>query len=121
MSNNILLAVTYLNDTRSAMNPTSNGPHVHMLLRYSCLFIYTFTCLITGVNPSRYLDGFSWDEFKWRRGELLAQFEGCTVMLGSDDMDVFKGIELKLQAFERLLDHHPDWRGKLVLVQVWCV
>lgn len=33
-------------------------------------------------------------------------------------MDVFKGIELKLLALERLLDMHPEWRGKLVLVQV---
>lgn len=33
-------------------------------------------------------------------------------------MDVFKGIELKLQALERLLDMHPEWRGKLVLVQI---
>lgn len=72
----------------------------------------------TGVNPTRYLNGFAWDEFKWRRGELLAQFSGQTVLIGVDDMDSFKGIELKLQAFERLLDHHPEWRGKLVLVQV---
>lgn len=73
----------------------------------------------TGVNPRRYLDGFSWDEFKWRRGELRAQFAGLKVLVGVDDMDVFKGIELKLQAFERLLDHNPDLRGKIVLVQVW--
>jgi hypothetical protein len=33
-------------------------------------------------------------------------------------MDVFKGIELKLQAFERVLEHHSEWRNKLVLVQV---
>lgn len=39
-------------------------------------------------------------------------------MLGVDDLDVFKGIELKLQAFERLLEEHPEWRGKAVLVQV---
>ena len=38
--------------------------------------------------------------------------------IGVDDMDVFKGIELKLLALERLLDMHPEWRGKLVLVQV---
>jgi hypothetical protein len=36
----------------------------------------------TGVNPQRYLDGFSWDEFKWRRGELRAQFAGLTVLVG---------------------------------------
>ena len=47
-----------------------------------------------------------------------AQFKGKTVLLGVDDMDVFKGIELKLQAFEQVLAHHPEWRGKLVLVQV---
>ncbi|KAF6264985.1 trehalose-6-phosphate synthase/phosphatase [Scenedesmus sp. NREL 46B-D3] len=87
----------------------------------------------TGVNPQRLLEGFSWPEFKWRRGELVSsgsssgtaaaagrvsQFEGCQVLLGVDDLDVFKGIELKLQAFERLLEEHPEWRGKAVLVQV---
>ncbi len=48
----------------------------------------------------------------------LLQFEGQTVLIGVDDMDVFKGIELKLQAVERVLDHHPEWRGRLTLVQV---
>jgi trehalose 6-phosphate synthase/phosphatase len=48
----------------------------------------------------------------------VSQFEGCQVLLGVDDLDVFKGIELKLQAFERLLEEHPEWRGKAVLVQV---
>ena len=33
-------------------------------------------------------------------------------------MDLFKGIELKLLALERVLDYHPEWRGRLVLVQV---
>ena len=42
----------------------------------------------------------------------------CDVLVGVDDMDMFKGIELKLQAFERLLDHNPELRGKVVLVQV---
>lgn len=48
----------------------------------------------------------------------MSQFEGCQVFLGVDDLDVFKGIELKLQAFERFLEEHPEWRGKAVLVQV---
>lgn len=49
---------------------------------------------------------------------LQAQFKDQTVLIGVDDMDLFKGIELKLQAVERLLEQHADWRGKLVLVQV---
>ena len=40
------------------------------------------------------------------------------MLIGVDDMDVFKGIELKLQAVERVLDHRPEWRGRLTLVQV---
>jgi trehalose 6-phosphate synthase/phosphatase len=40
------------------------------------------------------------------------------VLLGFDDLDSFKGIEMKLLAFERLLDFHEEWRGRLILVQV---
>lgn len=27
----------------------------------------------TGVNPDRFLEGFTWDDTLWRRGELLTQ------------------------------------------------
>ncbi len=40
------------------------------------------------------------------------------MLIGVDDMDVFKGIELKLQALGQVLDHHPEWRGRLTLLQV---
>lgn len=72
----------------------------------------------TGVKPQRYLEGFEWPETKWRIGELSEQLKGSTVLLGLDDLDQFKGIEMKFLAFERVLDFHEDWRGKLVLVQV---
>lgn len=71
-----------------------------------------------GVKPQRYLEGFQWPDTKWRIGELTSQLQGKTVLLGLDDMDQFKGIEMKFLAFERVLDYHEDWRGKLVLVQV---
>ncbi|KAK1326884.1 Alpha,alpha-trehalose-phosphate synthase [UDP-forming] 5 [Acorus calamus] len=50
--------------------------------------------------------------------ELHEQFKNKTVLLGVDDMDIFKGISLKLLAMEQLLVQHPDWRGKVVLVQI---
>nr|QTM07293.1 TPS5 [Paeonia ostii] len=50
--------------------------------------------------------------------ELRDQFKGQTVLLGVDDMDIFKGISLKLLAMEQLLIQHPDKRGKVVLVQI---
>ncbi|KAL3619456.1 Sesquithujene synthase A [Castilleja foliolosa] len=50
--------------------------------------------------------------------KLQNKFNGQTVLLGVDDMDIFKGITLKLLAFEQLLIHHPDKIGKVVLVQI---
>ncbi|MQL79864.1 hypothetical protein Taro_012316 [Colocasia esculenta] len=50
--------------------------------------------------------------------ELMARFEGQTVLLGVDDMDLFKGISLKFLAMGQLLEEHPEWRGRVVLVQI---
>ncbi|XP_050231246.1 alpha,alpha-trehalose-phosphate synthase [UDP-forming] 5 [Mercurialis annua] len=50
--------------------------------------------------------------------ELRDRFRGRTVILGVDDMDIFKGISLKLLAMEQLLKQHPDKRGRVVLVQI---
>lgn len=50
--------------------------------------------------------------------EIQKQFEGKKVILGIDDMDIFKGISLKLLAVEQLLQQHPDLQGKIVLVQI---
>ncbi|XP_011028148.1 PREDICTED: alpha,alpha-trehalose-phosphate synthase [UDP-forming] 5-like isoform X2 [Populus euphratica] len=50
--------------------------------------------------------------------ELHDRFRGQTVMLGVDDMDIFKGISLKLLAMEQLLTQHPSKRGEVVLVQI---
>ncbi|KAK9922818.1 hypothetical protein M0R45_031264 [Rubus argutus] len=50
--------------------------------------------------------------------ELKQKFEGKTMLLGVDDMDIFKGISLKLLAMEQMLKQHPNWQGKAVLVQI---
>nr|XP_016507480.1 PREDICTED: alpha,alpha-trehalose-phosphate synthase [UDP-forming] 5-like isoform X1 [Nicotiana tabacum]XP_016507481.1 PREDICTED: alpha,alpha-trehalose-phosphate synthase [UDP-forming] 5-like isoform X1 [Nicotiana tabacum] len=57
-------------------------------------------------------------ETETRVAELRDKFQGQTVLLGVDDMDIFKGISLKLLAFEQLLSQHPEKRGKMVLVQI---
>ncbi|KAL2484548.1 hypothetical protein Adt_29304 [Abeliophyllum distichum] len=50
--------------------------------------------------------------------EIRKQFMGRKLILGVDDMDIFKGISLKLLAFERLLQQQRALRGKMVLVQI---
>lgn len=72
----------------------------------------------TGVKVERLTGGFEWPETLWRRGEIMHEFEGKTVLVGVDDIDPFKGIELKLQAYHLLLKLHSEWQGKVVLVQI---
>lgn len=50
--------------------------------------------------------------------ELQEKFKDKKVILGVDDMDIFKGISLKMLAFEQLLLQHRESQGKLVLVQI---
>ena len=39
-------------------------------------------------------------------------------MLGVDRLDMIKGIPQKLLAFEEFLEQHPEWRDKVLLVQI---
>ncbi|CAL0330384.1 unnamed protein product [Lupinus luteus] len=53
-----------------------------------------------------------------RVNELKEEYEGKIVILGVDDMDLFKGISLKFLAMGQLLEVHHDLRGRVVLVQI---
>jgi len=45
-------------------------------------------------------------------------FCGVQIMLGVDRLDMIKGIPQKLLAFEKFLEEHPEWRDKVLLVQI---
>ncbi|KAL1802003.1 hypothetical protein ACET3Z_030650 [Daucus carota] len=50
--------------------------------------------------------------------EIEEQFKGKHVILGVDDMDLFKRISLKLLAFEQLLSKYENLGDIVVLVQI---
>ena len=55
----------------------------------------------------------------WRLRCTLADVLGVLqVMLGVDRLDMIKGIPQKLLAFEKFLEEHPQWRDKVLLVQI---
>ena len=55
----------------------------------------------------------------WRLRCALADVPGALqVMLGVDRLDMIKGIPQKLLAFEKFLEEHPQWRDKVLLVQI---
>lgn len=49
---------------------------------------------------------------------LQEEFKGRKILLGVDRLDYIKGIPQKLIAFDRFLTDHPEWVGKVVLVQL---
>eukprot|EP00793_Prasinoderma_coloniale_P001526 PRCOL_00003330-RA len=71
-----------------------------------------------GIDVTRLHQGLAWDDTVWRLAELRAQCEGRQVLVGIDDLDLFKGIALKLAAYRRLLDTHSDLHGKVVMIQI---
>jgi trehalose 6-phosphate synthase/phosphatase len=71
-----------------------------------------------GIHMGQLEDGLKLPDTVERIKELKAEFEGKVVLLGVDDMDIFKGISLKFLAMEELLRQNPKWVGKVVLVQI---
>ncbi|KAH8593901.1 glycosyltransferase family 20-domain-containing protein [Bisporella sp. PMI_857] len=49
---------------------------------------------------------------------LKQMYEGKAIIVGRDRLDSVRGVAQKLMAFERFLDQFPEWRGKVVLIQV---
>lgn len=49
---------------------------------------------------------------------LREQLGDKRLLLGVDRLDYSKGIPERLDAYERMLDRTPEWRGKVTLVQV---
>jgi trehalose 6-phosphate synthase len=40
------------------------------------------------------------------------------LIFGVDRLDYTKGIPERIRAFERMLEHHPEWRGRVTMLQV---
>jgi len=50
--------------------------------------------------------------------ELKQRFGYCKILLGVDRLDYTKGIPERLRAYRKFLHDFPEWRGKVVLIQV---
>ncbi|ETN45523.1 trehalose-phosphatase [Cyphellophora europaea CBS 101466] len=49
---------------------------------------------------------------------LRQVYAGKKLIVGRDRLDTVRGVSQKLQAFEIFLDRYPEWRDKVVLIQV---
>jgi trehalose 6-phosphate synthase/phosphatase len=49
---------------------------------------------------------------------LKKMYAGKKLIVGRDRLDSVRGVAQKLRAFERFLENYPEWRDKVVLIQV---
>ena len=49
---------------------------------------------------------------------IKAMYKDKKIIVGRDKLDIVRGVLQKLQAFRKLLEEFPEWRGKVVLIQV---
>ncbi|KAL6846536.1 hypothetical protein ACP4OV_023984 [Aristida adscensionis] len=76
------------------------------------------TVLAVGVDVGHLRAALASPEAAAKAREIADAYRGRMLMVGVDDVDLFKGVDLKLLAMERLLDEYPDMRGHVVLVQI---
>ncbi|QCE10205.1 alpha,alpha-trehalose-phosphate synthase [UDP-forming] 1 isoform X1 [Vigna unguiculata] len=71
-----------------------------------------------GIDSERFIRALDLPQVKGHIKELQERFKGRKVMLGVDRLDMIKGIPQKILAFEKFLEENPDWRDKVVLLQI---
>ncbi|KZT52197.1 glycosyltransferase family 20 protein [Calocera cornea HHB12733] len=71
-----------------------------------------------GIDPEQFMDNLEKPKVKERIAELEQRFKGVKVIVGVDRLDYIKGMPQKLHALEMFLNDHPEWIGKVVLVQL---
>lgn len=71
-----------------------------------------------GIDPDKFKEGLQKEKVQKRIEMLEQKFQGVKLMVGVDRLDYIKGVPQKLHALEVFLSDHPEWVGKVVLVQV---
>jgi trehalose 6-phosphate synthase len=71
-----------------------------------------------GIDPEKFIEGLQKKSVQDRIAVLERKFEGVKLIVGVDRLDYIKGVPQKLHALEVFLTEHPEWIGKVVLVQV---
>lgn len=71
-----------------------------------------------GIDVDNFTEGLKKPTVVQRIKQLKEKFKDTKVIVGVDRLDYIKGVPQKMHAFEVFLQENPEWRGKVVLVQV---
>ena len=72
----------------------------------------------TGIEASEMIEMLKSLDVKDKFDRFIELYHGLAVILGIDRLNQGKGILHKFAAYEQFLNDHPEWVGKVTLVQV---
>ncbi|KAI1424160.1 trehalose-phosphatase [Xylaria sp. FL1777] len=71
-----------------------------------------------GIDTKR-VENLAWTKEVSEKYDALGEmYKGKKIIVGRDRLDSVRGVTQKLMAFERFLELYPEWREKVVLIQV---
>ena len=71
-----------------------------------------------GIEPEKFTRAMQDPKVLERLAQLEHEFEGRHVMVGVDRLDYVKALPQKLRAFEMFLTDHPEYVGRVVMIQI---
>ena len=71
-----------------------------------------------GIDADAFAEISALPETRRHAQQIERSLRGCSMIIGVDRLDYTKGIAERLDAFARLLETFPDYRGRVVLMQV---
>jgi trehalose 6-phosphate synthase/phosphatase len=71
-----------------------------------------------GIDYKKFNEAGSKPKVVEQRKQIRANFQGKKIIFSVDRLDYTKGVTHRLSGFERFLDKHTEWRGKVVFILI---
>jgi trehalose 6-phosphate synthase len=84
---------------------------------YECRTVMTATCPI-GIEPDEFHAKLKEPKVQSRTNVINEKYKHVKLIVSVDRLDYIKGIPLRLDAMETFLTKHPEYVGRVVLLQV---
>ncbi|CAG8436223.1 9147_t:CDS:10 [Scutellospora calospora] len=71
-----------------------------------------------GINPDRFIKSLKESKVQEQIKTLKEKYKGIKIIIGVDRLDSAKGVPQKFHALDLFLSKHPEWIGKVILIQI---
>lgn len=71
-----------------------------------------------GIDPEKLTEGLKRPRVQERIKQLREKYKGVKLIIGVDRLDYIKGVPQKLHTLQYFLETHPEWVGKVQLLQI---